>query len=81
MFHRQRMDRKVNQGHLWLAGAASALPLSQDSRTITNPHNPLYVLHMCMVLNASVAHLAAMHSVCAIRTLDLAFTILALKVG
>ena len=50
-------------------------------RTTTNPHNSLYVLHMCMVLNASVTHLAAMHSVCAIRTLDLTFTILALKVG
>ena len=37
-----------------LAWAASALPLSHDSRTTTNPHNPL-----CVVLNASVAHLAA----------------------
>ena len=28
-----------------LAWAASALPLSHDSRTTTNPHNPLCVLH------------------------------------
>ena len=28
-----------------LAWAASALPLSHDNRTTTNPHNPLYVLH------------------------------------
>ena len=28
-----------------LAWAASALPLSHDSCTTTNPHNPLYVLH------------------------------------
>ena len=28
-----------------LAWAASALPLSHDSQTTTNPHNPLYVLH------------------------------------
>ena len=28
-----------------LAWAASALPLTHDSRTTTNPHNPLYVLH------------------------------------
>ena len=46
MVPRQRMDRKLNQGRLWLAGATSALPLSHDSRTTTNPHNPLYVLHM-----------------------------------
>ena len=28
-----------------LAWAASALPLSHDSWTTTNPHNPLYILH------------------------------------
>ena len=28
-----------------LAWAASALPLSHDSQTTTNPHNPLYILH------------------------------------
>ena len=28
-----------------LAWAISALPLSHDSQTTTNPHNPLYVLH------------------------------------
>ena len=28
-----------------LAQAASALPLSHNSRTTTSPHNPLYVLH------------------------------------
>ena len=28
-----------------LALAASALPLSHDSRTTTNPHNPLCILH------------------------------------
>ena len=28
-----------------LAWAASALPLTHNSRTITNPHNPLYALH------------------------------------
>ena len=28
-----------------LAWATSALPLSHDSQTTTNPHNPLYVLH------------------------------------
>ena len=28
-----------------LAWATSTLPLSHDSRTTTNPHNPLYVLH------------------------------------
>ena len=28
-----------------LAWATSALPLSYDSRTTTNPHNPLYILH------------------------------------
>ena len=32
-----------NTGHL--ACAASALPLSHDSQTTTNPHNPLYILH------------------------------------
>ena len=26
--------------------AASALPLSHDSQTATNPHNPLYMLHL-----------------------------------
>ena len=31
-----------NPGHP-LAWAASALPLSHDSQTTTNPHNPLYV--------------------------------------
>ena len=29
-----------------LAWAASVLPLSHDSRTTTNPHNSLYVLHL-----------------------------------
>ena len=32
-----------NPGHL--VCAASTLPLSYDNRTITSPHNPLYVLH------------------------------------
>ena len=35
-------SRELNPGHL-LAWAASALPLSHDSRTTTNPHNPLWV--------------------------------------
>ena len=33
-----------------LAWVASALPLSHDSRTTTNPHNPLYVLHIYIPL-------------------------------
>ena len=28
-----------------LACAASALPMSYDNQTTTNPHNPLYILH------------------------------------
>ena len=35
--------QESNPGHL--ACAASALPLSYNNRTTTNPHNPLYVLH------------------------------------
>ena len=31
--------QESNPGHLWLDP-----PLSHDSRTTTNPHNPLYVL-------------------------------------
>ena len=34
---------KLNPGHL--PCAASALPLTYDSWTTTNPHNPLYILH------------------------------------
>ena len=37
--------RESNPARIPLAWAASALPLSYDSRTTTNPHNPLYVLH------------------------------------
>ena len=34
-------------GHL--ACAASALPLSCNNQTTTSPHNPLYVLHRCLI--------------------------------
>ena len=37
----------------------SALPLSHNSQTTTNPHNPLYMYYTGGILNASVAHLAA----------------------
>ena len=50
--------RKTNPGHL--ACAASALPLSHDSRTTTNPHNPLYILHRYLSLTPGS------HSVCAV---------------
>ena len=36
--------KRLAVGQLWL-WAASALPLSHNSRVTTNPHNPLYVLH------------------------------------
>ena len=38
-----------------LAWAASALPLSHDSQTTTNPHNPLYVLHCAVLCRLPVA--------------------------
>ena len=48
--------RELSSGHL--ACATTALTLSYDNWTNTSPHNPLYVLAQ-VVLNASVAHLAA----------------------
>ena len=45
--------RESNPGHQ--ACAASALPLSYNSRTTTSPHNPLYVLHR-WDRSASVTH-------------------------
>ena len=47
--------QESNSGHL--ACAASALPLSYDNWTTTNPHNPPYVLHR-WYWSASVSHLA-----------------------
>ena len=45
-----------NPGYLWLKPPCSALPLSHNSRTSTNPRNPLCTAQK--VLNASVAYLA-----------------------
>ena len=48
--------QELNTGHPTCA--PRALPLSYNSQTTTNPHNPLYVLHR-WCWNASVAHLVA----------------------
>ena len=50
-----------------LVWAASALPLSHNSRTTTNPHNPLYVLHRWYWMPQSYTWqpLSMCHSVCA----------------
>ena len=34
--------QELDPGHLWLEPPCSALPLSHDSWTTTNPHNPLF---------------------------------------
>ena len=34
---------ELNPGHLWLEPPVLYVPLSHNSRTTTNPHNPLYV--------------------------------------
>ena len=36
--------QESNPGHLWLEPPVHALPLSHNSQTTTNPHNPLHTI-------------------------------------
>ena len=62
---RQGVIGSRTQGYLWLNWATSALPLSHNSQTTTNPHNPLYY---CTSGTECLSCTPGSHSACAVRT-------------
>ena len=57
-----RQSQRVHPGHLWLEPPVLCHQLSHNTRTTTNPHNPMYVCGRCVTW--------AFNTTCAVHTED-----------